>query len=138
MSKALSCNRLTSRGDAWVPRPLDEVQGGNIAATVQDMSASDRLMFAIGFFRYVLELAHQTLRIIATGDAGDPTQEFNHDEFEGMSLVQTDSKLISNAWQGFREVQMTLETSEGNREYRAWWVRTMLEARYQGILEYDL
>ena len=148
-ARALSANRLTWRCltgvedegpgldlGKWVPRPLDEVQCENIAATVQDMDEHNKLMFLIGFFRFVLELTHQAVQIIATGETGNPAQEFSHDEFEGMSLVQTDT-LLHSARQSFREVQMALENSPGNRRFRAWWIRNMIESRYLETLQYE-
>ena len=150
--QALSFNRLTWRTllgveddgpcqdiHRWVPQPLDEIQADNIAATVQDLGDAERLAMTTGFFRYLLELAHQTMQILVTGNPGDPTRQFNHEEFdEDIVLVQTEVKMVQRAREQFGEAQAALETCAGNRRYRAAWLKNMLESRYLGILEYEL
>ena len=150
--QALSFNRLTWRTllgieddgpcqdiHRWVPQPLDEVQADNIAATVQDLGDAERLAMTTGFFRYLLELAHQTMQILVTGQPGDPRRQFNHEEFDDdIVLMQTELKMVQQARDQFREVQAALETCPGDRRYRAAGLKNMIESRYLGVLTYEL
>ena len=100
--RALSFNRLTWRNllgiedegpgldlDRFVPRPLDETQAENVAATVQTLDDSQRVAFMGAFIRYILEVTHQTTQIIITGDPGDPNRPFHHDDFDDTMMTQT-------------------------------------------------
>ena len=165
--QALSFNRLTWRSlmgvedegpgmdiNRWVPAPLDSTQTANIAATVEDMDHAQRLAMTTGFFRYLLELAHQTMQILVTGDPGDPGRSFNHEEFDEvmmiqmgfdivaddgdtMNMVQINDKVIHQYRQLFQRLQHELETTSGNAKYRAGWILNMLEARSGGWMNYD-
>ena len=118
------------------------------------MDDAQRLALMTGFFRYILELAHQTMQILVTGQPGDPERSFNHDEFDDVvmlqrtllahepdtdlfSLVQVDEGMILQYRNLFQQLQAELETTKGNRKYRAGWILNMLESRSGGWMNYD-
>ena len=108
--------------DEYLDRPVDAIASQNILATVETLTAAERVAFLGSFLRFMLELAQQVNEIFVTGHSS-PSAD---DGSTGLMLMQQGLALESRLRITMGMVKDALDKETQFRQHRAAGLRQMV------------
>ena len=106
-------------------RPIDEIQSQNILATVEDLTAAERLAFLGSLTRFLMEISHQVNQLMLTG-----ASTASEDPEEGAVLMQTSLRKADQARVLFGTIQRSLEGVTKHKCQKARTLHHRVQSRY--------
>ena len=125
MSEEGPCQDL----DAPIESPLDESQLQNIQATVEDMTAADRVRFMTSFMRFLLELAHQ-VGVALSADLPNGTLQNAHHDDDVTTLMQVPDSVMDKTRVLTESLHQDLETMQRHRRQKVQALRREIRATH--------